>query len=189
MKKILSIFIMAICLFLLTSVPALAISLTMNAGSTDYATRYEFENNPNVVTVGVWSISDDGQAIWHYTAGTYSRTLLPFQVTEGQDIYIQFWNSDWNDGLAKIYTARFGDAAYTYLGSLETNSGGMQYALISGLTAGYYYLAVQASYGQYGDDLHLGHFGAKNAVPEPTSILLLGLGLMGVLAVRRKMQK
>jgi len=160
-------------------------ALSMNAGETTYATRYEFEYNPNVTTVGNYSVSTDQQAIWHYTAGTYSYTTAAMQLLDSQDMYVQFWHSDSNDGSAKIETRVEGSGTWVVQGYLDTYNGGQQYALIDGLDAGNYYLRITAVTGTHGDDLHLGHFGATNAVPEPATMLLLGFGLVGLTGARR----
>ncbi len=174
MKKNLSV-TLAIGTFILgiNGVSSAAI-LTMTPGLitdyTDYDTRYEFEDygaGGNVtVTGGPYGTSTDGTVLWILADNVTTTTNDYLTVSSGQDIYIQFRSSDWNDGIAKFETRLLATTTWVDHGMLPTNNGGNQYARLSGLTAGNYLLRI-TSFDQDDeelDDLHLDYYGTTYTI-------------------------
>ena len=95
---------------------------------------------------------------------------------------VQFWNSDWNDGLGDIYVKGESFTDWVYVGTASTfynlpwPNGQDNYALIVGLPLGQYRVKVVADH--LGQDLHLESFCATGlpSVPEPTGLILVLVG-------------
>lgn len=190
-KLLTTLAVLAILFF--SNVVVEAATITMNSGVlTDYNTRYDFESIGNVTITGYdWGISTDKKAIWLFENNVAASTNNYLSVIAGQDVYIQFLYSDDNDGMAKIETKLVGTSIWVDEGTLPTHNGGNQYALLTGLSAGNYFLRItsldQQNNGEW-DDLHLDYYGTTTTpVPEPTTMLLFGTGIAGLVGfVKRK---
>jgi hypothetical protein len=103
---------------------------------------------------------------------------------------IQFWNSDWNDGLGDIYLNGGPFPDWTYVGSVDTYynlpwpDGQDNYALIFGLPEDEYGVKIIAD--NLDHDVHLEAFCGVSVIPAPGALFLCGIGAGFVSWLRRR---
>ena len=201
MKKIVMLFGLMI-IFAIGTVNANAYSTTIIAGSGDYSVGdtvggvwnvLDYKDAVSYNTNGVWTISgasggttegDGDTLLWFYAVGNYAQVTLGASSTA-----IAFMlQSDSNDGYVDFSVDGNVVLANYYMQSLPSNVGTL---IVSGLANGYHTIKIQSVGLNTADinDFHIygGAALAPITTPEPTTMLLLGLGLVGLAGLGRKL--
>lgn len=127
-------------------------------------------------------------------AAVWTKPDKNITLTEEHPVLgIQFWNSDWNDGLGDIYLKGGPFSDWTYVGSVDTYynlpwpNGQDNHSLIFGLPTGEYGIKVIAD--NLDHDVHLEAFCATRIIPAPGALVLSSIGISFVtwLRIRRKL--
>ncbi|SEM73708.1 VPLPA-CTERM protein sorting domain-containing protein [Syntrophus gentianae] len=206
MKRLLSLGLFLVTM-LVFSAGAHAYTLTWVPESKDYAvgetvsgwTVLEYKDAVAYNSNGVWTTSgspggdtrpNGATIMWFYYGGNYAETTLSTKSTavafmvesDSNDMYVNFY-VDGNCVLANY-------DMMTLPGQISYPDWQVGTLVVSGLDYGTHTIKIQSvDTNSYRDDFHLYGGAAVAPVPLPAAVWLLGPGLLGILGIRRKMNK
>ena len=187
MKKLICGFFVTVFLSMFTIVDASALTISAFEHSTRSAWTETIESESSAVTKsGSFSnfyIDPDpwDQGTWLYSTGSWAQATFSLPA---DTLLVQF-ESDWNDGIADFIVDG------SSVGTLDTYNRGWFQVVISGLTLAPHTLRVVAAgpHSTWEDDIAIDVFGSKATaapIPEPKTILLIGIGILGLVGFGRK---
>lgn len=134
---------------------------------------------------------DDHSLMWVMYAGATLESLVPIEITEARPwLFVQFYGSDMNDGLAEIAVQEVGGDNWFTVGSYDTFGRGNNWVSIEGLPLGSYFLRITTRWNgrrtvspnwacEQAVNLHPARMGRTAAVP-PERIHLTGGGWLPI---------
>ena len=186
--------VLLIALVMILGITGVATALTFNFDSLDYGagsstiSSYMTSTYGSNVTVSGTSVNAEGSLVFPGLLGGYGDRYLESDASGAHQIVISFAvpiasvSFDWGTSVDAFNAYADGSLFFARDFSWSTDRDGTS-GLINFSSPVYTLMFTDSGVGAVGID----NLVVTAAVPEPTSLLLLGLGLLGIAGVRRKM--